>query len=85
MLGDKFPYPLSLYSGPHLDFKITTTIKFKKEKDGQRGKTNRPVDWKSIQSEIKDSTDGFVAEGRIREIKDILKLENEGIWSHFHD
>lgn len=56
-----------------------------KKKDGQRGKTNRPVDWKSIQSEIKDSTDGFVAEGRIREIKDILKLENEGIWSHFHD
>lgn len=84
MLGDKFPYPLSLYSGPHLDFKITTTIKFKK-KDRQGGKTNRPIDWESIQSEVKDSTDGFVAEGRIREIKDIFKLENERIWRRFHD
>lgn len=39
MLGDKFPYPLSLYSGPHLDFKITTTIKLKKKKMGKGGKT----------------------------------------------
>lgn len=83
MLGDKFPYPLSHYFGPYLDFEITTPIKLKTNR--QRVKTNRPTDWKSTQSEIKDSTNGFTAEGRIREIKDIFKLENERIWRRFHD
>lgn len=39
MLGDKFSYPLSHYSGPHLDFKITTTIKLKKK----IGKVGKPI------------------------------------------